>query len=272
MLWEDDGAPIGIFGISMDITDRKREKEALLKLRNLLAIRLESLREEGRERITLEEHDVLGQALIGLKLDVLWVTKQILESQGWFESAPVLSRQAMSRELTNSTIQSVRTIASKLWPSGLDQFGLEADVEWQARKFGFHIGIACATSISLEHLGVGNEQSIVFFRVIQEVLTTVARHGHFTKVGVKLEESSDSVIMQITDNCKDITSVEQSRASSFGLLGMRLRTQQEGESFAIHGMTGKRTMVTATLPPARTRDAFAGVVIGETSNVPDLLE
>jgi PAS domain S-box-containing protein len=63
LLRDDGGAPIGIVGYSMDITDRKRGEEALLKSRNqlaALAVRLESVREEERTRIALEVHDVLG--------------------------------------------------------------------------------------------------------------------------------------------------------------------------------------------------------------------
>src|SRR5574337_794943 len=66
LLRNDSGAPIGIVGYSMDITDRKRGEEALLNSRNqlaALAVRLESVREEERGRIALEVHDVLGQAL-----------------------------------------------------------------------------------------------------------------------------------------------------------------------------------------------------------------
>ena len=83
LLRDDTDSPTGIIGYSMDITDRKRGQEALLKSRNqlaALAVRLESVREEERTRIALEVHDVLGQALTGLKLDVAWVHKRITES------------------------------------------------------------------------------------------------------------------------------------------------------------------------------------------------
>jgi PAS domain S-box-containing protein len=257
LLRDDNGVPFGIVGISMDITDRKRGEEALLYSRNqlaALAVRLESVREEERGRIALEVHDVLGQALTALKLDVSWVYKQILDSQGSFESSPVLSRLARSRELIDATIQSVRYIATELRPSVLDQFGLEAAVEWQAREFGSRTGIACTSSISPEHLGVGNRQSIALFRILQEVLTNVARHAHATQVDIRLEESTDHVIMQITDNGKGISLSEQSGPSAFGLLGMRLRAQQEGGSFDIQGITGGGTTVTVKIPLSQRHD------------------
>jgi PAS domain S-box-containing protein len=257
LLRNDSGAPIGVVGISIDITDRKRGEEALLNSRNqlaALAVRLEAVREEERGRIALEVHDVLGQALTALKLDVSWVYKQLLESRGSLEPTPLLSRLAASLEVFDATIQSVRDIATNLRPSVLDQFGLEAAVEWQAREFGDRTGIACQTSISPDQIGVGVQQSTALFRILQEILTNVARHAHATEVEIRIEESADSVIMQVKDNGRGMTPAEQSRPSAFGLLSMRLRAQEEGGSLGIHSLVGVGTTVTVTFPLARTSD------------------
>jgi PAS domain S-box-containing protein len=255
LLRNDSGGPIGIVGYSMDITDRKHGEEALLKSRNqlaALAVRLESIREEERGRIALEVHDVLGQALTGLKLDVSWIYKQILVSRGLIEPSPVLSRLATSLELVDATIQSVREIATTLRPSVLDQLGLEAAIEWQAQEFHHRTGIACATSISPDQIDVDAEQSTALFRILQEILTNVVRHAHATEVDIRLEETPEHVIMQVRDNGKGITAVEQSGPQAFGLLGMRLRAQQQGGTFDIHGTSGSGTTVTVRVPLSRT--------------------
>ena len=257
LLRNDRDEPIGIVGCSMDITDRKRGEEALLKSRNqlaALAVRLETVREEERGRIALEVHDVLGQALTGLKLDVSWVYKQILESNGSLEPSPILSRLATSQELLDATIQSVREIATTLRPSVLDQLGLEAAIEWQAQEFSHRTGIACATSISPDHIHVDAQQSTALFRILQEVLTNVVRHAHATEVDIRLEETREHVMMQVRDNGTGITVVEQSGAQAFGLLGMRLRAQQEGGTFDIQGTSGKGTTVTVKIPLMQTHN------------------
>jgi len=257
LLKNDSGGPIGIVGCSMDITDRKRGEEALLNSRNqlaALAVRLESVREEERGRIALEAHDVLGQALTGLKLDVSWVYKQIMESNGSFEPSAVLSRLASSLELVDSTIQSVREIATTLRPGVLDQLGLEAAVEWQAREFRHRTGIACATSISPDRISVGDQQSTALFRILQEVLTNVARHAHASKVDIRLEETREHVIMQIRDNGQGITADEKSGPKAFGLLGMRLRAKEQGGAFDIQGTPGIGTTVTVRMPRSPTSD------------------
>ncbi|MEP6933893.1 MAG: PAS domain S-box protein, partial [Nitrospirota bacterium] len=157
LLRDDTDSPIGIIGCSMDITDRKRGEEALLNSRNqlaALAIRLESVREEERTRIALEVHDVLGGALTGVKLDVTWVHKRITELIESPRSAAVLARLDSARELLDSTIQSVRDIATTLRPGVLDELGLEAAVEWQAQDFQHRTGIACDTTIRPRNLAL----------------------------------------------------------------------------------------------------------------------
>jgi PAS domain S-box-containing protein len=257
LLKDDTNSPIGIIGYSMDITDRKRGEEALLNSRNqlaALAVRLESVREEERTRIALEVHDVLGQALTGLKLDVAWAHKRITESIEPARHAMVLARLTSARELLDSTIQSVRDIATTLRPGVLDELGLEAAVEWQAREFQHRTGIACGTTIRPRNLGLSPEQSTALFRILQEILTNVARHAHATNVDVRLEQSGEEVSLQVGDNGRGISSVEQSGPKSFGLLGMRLRAQQQGGSFDIRSTSGTGTTVIVSIPLYRTTD------------------
>jgi PAS domain S-box-containing protein len=257
LLRDDTDSPIGIIGISMDITDRRIGEEALLNSRNqlaALAVRLESVREEERTRIALEVHDVLGQALTGLKLDVAWVHKRITESIEPAQHAAVLARLVSARELLDSTIQSVRDIATTLRPGVLDELGLEAAVEWQAQEFQHRTGIVCDTTIWPRNMMLEPGQSTALFRIFQEILTNVARHAQATNVSIRLKQSGEHVSLQVGDNGRGISGVEQSGPEAFGLLGMRLRAQQQGGSFDIQGILGTGTTVTVLIPLYRTTD------------------
>jgi PAS domain S-box-containing protein len=257
LLRDDTDSPIGIIGYSMDITDRKRVQEALLTSRNqlaALAVRLESVREEERTRIALEVHDVLGQALTGLKLDVAWVYKRITEPIEPAQRAAVLTRLVAALELLDSTIQSVRDIATALRPGVLDELGLDAAVEWQAREFHTRTGIACETTTSPHKIVLEPEQSTTLFRILQEILTNVARHAKASNVYIRLEQSDEHVSLQVRDNGRGITDVDQSGPNAFGLLGMRLRAQQQGGTFDIRGTSGTGTTVTVRIPLYRPND------------------
>jgi PAS domain S-box-containing protein len=257
LLRDDTDSPIGIIGYSMDITDRKRVQEALINSRNqleALAVRLELVREEERTRIALEVHDVLGQALTALKLDVSWVCKRITESIEPAQLAAVRTRLASALDLLDSTIQSVRDIATTLRPGVLDQLGLGAAVEWQAREFHNRTGISCETTIWPDRIVVGPEQSTALFRILQEILTNVARHAKASNVYIRLEQSGEHVSLQVRDNGRGITDVEQSAPKAFGLLGMRLRVQQQGGVFDIQGRSETGTTVTVKIPLYRMTD------------------
>jgi len=141
-----------------------------------------------------------------------------------------------------------------LRPGVLDELGLEAAVEWQAREFHHRTGISCKTTIWPHKMVLGPEQSTALFRILQEVLTNVVRHARATNVHITLEQSGEHVCLQVEDNGRGITGVEQSGPKAFGLLGMRLRAQQQGGAFDIQGTSGIGTTVTVRIPLYRTTD------------------
>lgn len=96
-------------------------------------------------------------------------------------------------------------------------------------------------------------QSTALFRIFQEILTNVSRHAQATNVSIMLEQSGEHVSLQVGDNGRGISGVEHSGPEAFGLLGMRLRAQQQGGSFDIQGTSGGTT-VTVRIPLYRTTD------------------
>src|SRR5207249_191920 len=108
--------------------ERKRAerqlRESHKQLRALSAY-LQTVREEERTRIAREVHDELGQALTGLKLDLSRLASQ--------RPRPQTIKSLVAR--VNSTIQTVRRIATELRPGILDDLGLVAAIEWQANEF-----------------------------------------------------------------------------------------------------------------------------------------
>src|SRR5207244_3132074 len=112
-----------------------------------------------RIHIAREIHDELGQALTGLKFDINNLAKS-------FPPAGL-------GELTDATkglclqidriINSVRRIASGLRPEVLDEMGLAAAVEWQAREFSRRTGIRCGVEIAPGFTDPDKERSTALF-------------------------------------------------------------------------------------------------------------
>jgi signal transduction histidine kinase len=104
-----------------------------------LASHLQTIREQERADIAREIHDELGQALTALKLDLHWVGQQVALAR----PGAVGDRIAAMSKAIDATVHAVRRISSQLRPKLLDDLGLSAALEWQAREFEQRAHVAC---------------------------------------------------------------------------------------------------------------------------------
>ncbi len=231
--------------------ERKRAEEGLRKSHEqlrALSVYLQYVREEEQTRIAREVHDELGQALTGLKLDLSRLSGQLPK-----HLKPQIERMDLMSTRIDTTIQTVRRIASELRPGMLDDLGLVATLEWQANEFQTRTGIACEVTTMLEELLLDQDLNTAFFRIFQETLTNVIRHAAATRVEVLLRKEAGALVMEIRDNGRGISEAQISNTKSTGLRGMRERAAALGGEVDIHGWPGKGTTVTVGIPlrPAR---------------------
>ena len=232
--------------LEREIADRKRTEDEFRRstdqLRELSA-RLQSVREEERTHIARVIHDELGQTLTGLKMDVAWLQRHLDRKQ----PALLEKTQAMS-DLIDSTIQTVRRVASELRPGILDDLGLVATIEWQLQEFQTRSGIQGKLISAPEETTLDADGSTAAFRIFQEILTNVARHAQATQVEVILEESASFLTLQVQDNGRGITESEIHSPKSIGLLGMQERARLRAGEVQFQGTPGEGTTVTVRLP------------------------
>ncbi|HWX53426.1 MAG TPA: MEDS domain-containing protein [Verrucomicrobiae bacterium] len=223
------------------------------KLRALSA-RVQSLREEEGARIAREIHDELGSALTSLKWDLEEVHKQV--SEGKQPSLPVPGKKLESMiKLTDTTIDTVRRIASELRPSILDDLGLLEAVEWQAQQFQARTGIICHCKSRVDTIDLDLDKSTAIFRIFQEALTNVARHAQASRVDILLDHQAGEFVLRVRDNGRGITEEEKSKGFSLGLLGMRERAHLIGGKILVTGEEGEGTIVVVRVPaPPPGRD------------------
>jgi PAS domain S-box-containing protein len=200
-------------------------------------------REEERSRLAREIHDELGQDLTGLKMDLAWLQKHTGPKQ-----KDLLQKFKAMSDLVDTTIQSVRRIATELRPGILDDLGLLAAMEWQLQEFEKRTGIRCKFTSSLEQVALDADGTTVLFRILQETLTNVARHACATQVEVSLDQEQDTVSLRVQDNGRGIAESEVDGSKSYGLLGMRERVRLRSGDFTIQGTPGQGTTVVIRLP------------------------
>ncbi|HEX8237563.1 MAG TPA: response regulator [Abditibacteriaceae bacterium] len=246
-VFDDEGRLLNFVGLINDVSAPREQLRAL-------AARLTQVREEERTQIAREIHDVLGQSLTGLKMDLSWLSKRAATVCD-AELARVLEDKIRTMsQVVDSTIGTVRKIATELRPSLLDDLGLEAAAEWQIREFEKRSGIVCRL---VSELGAGDngngveissDSSTALFRILQETLTNVARHAGASRVDVLLQVQGDDVLLQVRDNGRGITSRETSNSRSLGLLGMRERALLVGGRVEIAGEASQGTTVWVHVP------------------------
>jgi len=218
-----------------------------------LAAHLQSIREEERIHIAREIHDELGQALTGLKYDIGALAK----GHGTDDAAAFGQKtQAISQGI-DRIINSVRRISSGLRPEVLDEIGLGAAIEWQAREFQRRTGVRCLVEMPPRFTNPDKERSTALFRIFQELLTNVARHANATRVDVKLEDADDGALrLTVADNGRGIRSAEYESRTSLGFIGLRERVLAFGGALDVKGEEGKGTSVSVTIPTTTQQPVF----------------
>ncbi|MBN2026893.1 MAG: PAS domain S-box protein [Actinobacteria bacterium] len=228
-----------------EVTERKKNQEELRasaeQLRALSA-RVESVREEERRRVAREVHDTLGQALTGLKINLSLLGRK-LEGEAELEE-----RIASMSGLVDTTIKSVREIATELRPGVLDDLGLAAALDWQVKRFGELTGLEAGFISDADDNLLNKDLTIALFRIAQEALTNVARHAEASRVEVRLAQEADGILLEIKDNGKGVSEEETGGMGGLGVLGMRERAHIFGGEVGIEGDSGTGTTVAVRIP------------------------
>lgn len=133
-------------------------------------------------------------------------------------------------------------------PSLLDHLGIGAAIEWQVTEFEKRTGIKCSVFIRPKGIILDQEISIAVFRILQELLTNVARHAQATKIRCALEKQKDMVTLHFSDNGKGITQKQISKPRSFGLMGVRERVNYLAGKLEINGIPDKGTSIIVSIP------------------------
>lgn len=256
-----DRGNLGAFAaICRDVTESRRRDDELrrsldeLVLRDrqmrALAARLNEVREMERTRIAREVHDELGQLLTGLKLDLAWVMRRIDVASREDVNAKLVDASAM----IDATIKTVQRIATELRPAALDVLGLTDAVRDEARRFETRTGVATDLrlySASDPEPPVATE----LFRILQELLTNVARHARARSVKIALHDvvpdADRGWMLRVEDDGVGIDDVERAMRSSLGLLGMKERAESLGGTFTLARGTRGGTVATVAVTSRR---------------------
>jgi PAS domain S-box-containing protein len=247
---DPSGTLLGYAEVARDGTERMALEQDLADAHDrmrALAAHLAEVAEQEKMRLSREIHDVLGQELTGLKLDLSWLTRRMAHVPDPLRE-PLLKRLGTMASQIDGCVETVRRIATGLRPGVLDDLGLDEAIEWQAHEFQARAGIRVELSLPESELKLDRDRATALFRIFQELITNVARHSGATGVSVQLTPEAGWVMLEVSDNGRGITAAELSRPNALGLLGMRERAAQFGGTLEIQGTAGKGTRAVIRIP------------------------
>jgi signal transduction histidine kinase len=188
-----------------------------------------------------ELHDELGQALTRLSMDLTWLTGRIPRSLRTKRTAGLLP-------MVERMLATVQHLSSRMRPAILDDFGLEAAIEWQAQEFERWSGTRCRLDLGLRSLAPSRERDTAVFRILQESLTNVARHAQAKSVAIRCHLQASDLVLEVSDDGVGIAGEQAGGPPSLGFLGMRERARGVAGSIKIAPRIGGGTAVTLRVP------------------------
>ena len=201
--------------------------------------RVVEAQELERRRLARELHDQTGQELTGVLLSL----RAIEEAE---DPEALAKAVAAVREQVVQTLHDVRRLAVELRPKVLDDFGLVAAVERLAQTFQDQTGLALDLETQLGDKRLPGEIETALYRMVQEGLTNVVKHGQAGRVSIVLALSSKAITAVIEDDGRGFE--PDQNHEGMGLDGMRERLGLLGGRLKIESRPGAGTTLVGEVP------------------------
>ncbi|TVQ17238.1 MAG: response regulator [Spirochaetaceae bacterium] len=227
-----------------DVTELRRyQRELEERQRGLRTLFLneESIREQERTRLSRDLHDVLGQMLTALKMDLHWLGSHTTDD------ATATGAKEMIGQV-DEMIVFTKKVCSQLRDNVLDVFGFEVALDEHLSQFQTRTGISVDRRYDCSSHGLARDVEVSLLRIIQESLTNVTRHAHATTVTVECGRTTTGVVWRVRDDGVGFDPASSRPAGSLGLIGMNERAAAWGGRVTIVSAPGNGTAVEVEVP------------------------
>lgn len=211
--------------------------------------RTEAMRErvnDERLRIAQEVHDVVGHGLAAIKMQsdlaLHLMPKKPEQAETALQTISRTSGEAL--EELRATLAVVRRVDAEvdLAPAaGLDSLD---DLRRRMSDAGLHVDVK--TSGDPEALP--QPADLAGYRVVQESLTNVLKHGEVYTATVHIEHANDTVTITVSNPVTSVTTTED----GMGISGMRQRVTSLGGDFTAGPTDDGHFVVRASIPVDET--------------------
>ena len=202
--------------------------------------------ESNKKKIAIELHEGLAQTLSAVKLN-LETNRQKINGDDTLGKSMAAIIPALQ-----SAIEDVRTIATELRPSSIDDLGLLPTINSLCRNFQqHHPGLQIQQDISLQEKDIPPPLKVILYRIIVLALDDIALHTDSDRIQIGLKRDRNTLTLLIddtphasTDMATTLIGIDPDPESRFAK--MLELTTLSGGAFAAARPTAGRIMLRAT--------------------------
>jgi two-component system NarL family sensor kinase len=201
--------------------------------------------EEERRRITYDLHDGIAQLVVGAK-------QRLDTCQDFWTVDPLRARQELEAgvEHLGRTLTEMRRVLRALRPLPLDSIGLAGAISDILKEAAHETGWDTDLAENVGSIRFSPTVETAVFRIAQEALANARRHARATRVHVRVEQNSDWIELDISDDGVGAGALAQPASESRGLgfLSMRERATALGGTCTVTSEPGRGTKIAARIP------------------------
>ena len=229
------------FGVAVTVVFRlqvleRRSEQAEHQMR-ALSQQLVNTQEEERKNLSRELHDHVAQVLTGLRMELGRMERT---------SAVVAPGVAECKKLVDDMFRTVRNLALGLRPSMLDDFGLQAALEWHTRDFMGRYSIDVDLQMDGDFDALPDKHRTCVYRVVQEAMTNCVRHAAAKHIKIHVTSKEGQLGLSVSDDGVGLDPTHRRRG--LGLRGIDERVKELQGTMAIVREGKRGTTLVVRLP------------------------
>ena len=239
MLYDDQGQPLRMLGVDLDITELKRLEADNLHLRlgqqqeRITAVL--AAQEEERRRIAESLHNGLSQ--------LLYATKLQLDNLAPMPEQPA---RAEAARLLAEAMRQARSISHELTPNIITDFGLEAALHDICRNFNSPaLRVECVVQLD-ERYPMPQPLQVALYRLAQELVQNILKHAQATHAWLEVDVTPGWVALHVEDNGRGFEG--GTATTGIGLKTLRNRVALLGGTVRLQAAVGQGSQIQVRLP------------------------
>lgn len=251
--------------LALELEQRKRAEDALSRLNTelkqrgkertreivkshhqlrALASELTLTEQRERKRLAAELHDYLAQMLALGRIKM----GQLCQALDAVPAALPLAREIDG--VFDKALTYTRSLMAELGSPVLDELGLPAALTWLAEQMPLH-NLAVEVRLESDQAPLPDDQAILLFQSVRELLINVAKHSGADRATVTLRmEDHNRLCIEVQDNGRGFdtrTLDTKSAGEHFGLFCVRERMEAMNGWLTVNSAIGQGTTVCLSL-------------------------